>query len=154
MDSGMKRLTRAGTAVVLLATILIGATLVSAAFADTNAPDAAQTASAVSVSPRDADVEPFFDVAAEAAAGALAVSSDDVSGQLADGASLKTIADAQEVGYGTVASAVNDAVSTALDAAVREESISRQRADEIRFAVAAWIDAGGQPEAGWFGDPA
>ena len=64
------------------------------------------------------------------------------------------IADAQEVGYGTVARAVNDAVSAALDAAVREVSIRRERADEIRLAVAAWIDAGGQPEAGWVGDPA
>jgi len=153
MDSGMKRFTRAGTAVILLATVLIGATLVSAVFADTNAPEATQPASEVSVSPLDADVEPFFGVAAEAAAAALAVSADEVSGRLADGASLKTIADAQEVGYGTVARAVNDAVSAALDAAVREASISRQRADETRSAVAAWIDAGGQPEAGWVGDP-
>ena len=151
MNIGTARFTRAATAIILLSTLLIGATLVSAAFADTNAPDAT---SAVSVSPNDAEVRPFFGVAVDAAATALAISTDDVSGQLAQGASLKTIADAQEVGYGTVAGAMNDAVSAALDAAVRGESLSRQRADEIRLAVAAWIDGGGQPNTGGFGEPA
>ena len=150
MNSGKNRFTRAATALILVGTLLIGGTLVSVAFADTLSPEATP---AVTASLHDADSRALFDVAADAAAAALAVSSEDVAGRLADGASLKTIADAQEVGYGTVARAVNDAVSTALDAAVREESLSQQRADAIRLAVTAWIDGGGQPDAGWFSDP-
>ena len=120
----MNRLTMAGMAVVLVGTVLIGGMLVSVALAATSSEEAKRTTASVAKSVSDADVGPVFDVGAEAAAATLAVSTDELSSRLAD-ASLKQLADAREVGYGTVARAVNDAVSATLDAAVRGGSLSQ-----------------------------
>lgn len=147
----MNRLTMAGFAVVLVGTMLTGGTLVSVALAATGSEDVKRMAEAAAKSVTDADASPIHAVAAEAAATTLGTSAEELASLLADGASLKLIADGREVGYGTLARAVNGAVATALGAAVESGSLSERRADEIGSVVADWIDHGGQPDEGWFG---
>ena len=149
----MHRMTLAWTAVVLVITMLIGGRLVSEVLAATGPAASARTTQSVAARLSDADVSPGFDLAAYAAASALDVSTDDLLAQLADGRSLKEIADSRETGYGAIARSVNGAVSTTLDAAVRQGSMGERRAEQVGADVATWIDAGGQADSGWFGDP-
>jgi hypothetical protein len=149
----MSRSTLTRTTVVLFATVLLAPTLVSAVLAATTSSDPAKRITPAPVLLEDADAGQIFDMGVAAAAGTLAISSDELVGQLADGASLKQIADARDVGYGTVARAVNDAVSTALAASVANGSLSRQRAEGIRSVLTAWVDAGGQPDGRPTGNP-
>lgn len=150
----MNRLTLTGSAVVLAGTMLAGGMLVSVALAATGSEDVKRMTESAAKSVTDADASPIHAVAAEAAATTLEMSAGELSSRLADGASLKLIADGREVGYGSLARAVNDAATAALDAAVKSGTLSQWRADEIRSAVTAWIDRGGQPDDGWFGAPA
>lgn len=149
----MHRMTLAWTAVVLVITVLIGGRLVSEVLAATDPAGSTRTTQSVAAHLSDADVGPVFDLAADAAASALEVSTDDLLVQLADGRSLKEIADSRETGYGAIARAVNGAVSATLDAAVRQGSMGERRAAQVRAGVATWIDAGGQADSGWFGEP-
>lgn len=149
----MNRSTIAGPAAALVAAILIGSSLVSVALAATGPAETAPTTSVVADSLHASDIGPVFDVAAEAAAAKLYVSADFLAAWLADGSSLKQLADAREVAYGTVARAVTTAVEDVLAAAVARGSLDEQHTTEIRFAVTGWIDRGGQPESGWFGNP-
>lgn len=150
----MKRFTLITRAVVLVGTVLIGGTLVSAVLAATISPDATATPASPAASLSNADLNPAVDAATRAAADALAMAPAELSGRLANGSSLKEIADEVEVGYGTVARAMADAVSETLDSAVGDGSLTPQRANQIGFEVTSWIDAGGQPDAGWLDDPA
>lgn len=147
----MNRLTLTGSAVVLAGTMLAGGMLVSVALAANASEEVERLTRSAAKTVTDADSSPIHAVAAEAAASALGVSAEELRSRLADGASLKLVTDVREVGYGTVARAVNEAAAAALDAAVEGGSLSQGRADEIRSAVAAWIDRGGQPDEGWFG---
>lgn len=150
----MNRSTIAGTAAALLAAILIGSSLVSVALAATGPAETAPTTSVVADSLHPSDIGPVFDVAAEAAASKLDVSAEFLAAWLADGSSLKQLADAREVAYGTLARGVIVAVNDLVAAAVVRGSLEPQHANEIRSAIAGWIDHGGQPESGWFGSPA
>jgi hypothetical protein len=150
----MNRSTIAGPAAALVAAVLIGSSLVSVALAATGPAETAPTTSVVADSLHASDIEPVFDVAAEAAAAKLDVSADFLASWLAGGSSLKQLADARAVGYGTLARGVNTAVNELLAAAVARGSLESQQATEIRFAVAGWVDRGGQADTGWFGRPA
>ena len=138
----MNRLTISGTALVLAATVLTGGTLVSVALAATIAADPEPVESAGAVPLSDGDLHLARDVATRAAAAALDLSTGDLSDRLAAGTSLKQIADAQGVGYGSVARVVNDAAAARLD-----EQLGGKRAEAAAGVVADWIDAGGQPDA-------
>ena len=90
--------------------------------------------------------------ALDAAATALGIDANNLVDQMRGGSSLSEIASTQKVDYAVVVSAVTDAVTTDLDAAVADGRITQDQADERLAALQTWLDDGGQPvEAGGFG---
>ena len=90
--------------------------------------------------------------AVDAAATALGIDASDLVDQLRGGSSLTEIANAQEVGYPSVVSAVTDAIAGDLASAVADGRVTQDRSDQIQSELATWLDAEGQPgEAGFFG---
>lgn len=85
----------------------------------------------------------------EAAADVLGIGSDELIGQLADGATLEEVAEGQGVDYQAVKDGVTAAVQADLDAAVAE-GLDQDRADAMLERVRTWLDEGGEAGFGRF----
>lgn len=133
----MNRLPIARAAAVLGASVLIGGAVVSVALAATINRTPSPPLPNDSLSQAEADRT--YDVVVEAAAAAVGISAQDIAHRLEAGESLAQIATAEGVAYANVARAVNDAVSTT----------RHTQTEAIVATIAAWIDAGGQPDADW-----
>ena len=88
-----------------------------------------------------------FGESLDAAATALGVERDELIGAFRDGTTLEELAEAEGVEYGTVTTAVTDAVRAQLDDAVADQDITQERADEIISEVEDWLADGGEPMA-------
>ena len=88
----------------------------------------------------------------DAAAGALKLSTDELTTQLRSGKSLKEVAAAQSVDYATVSKAVTAAAKADLDKAVAAGTLTQDRADQMLSRLSDALASGDFPKGpgrGW-----
>ena len=81
---------------------------------------------------------------ADAAAGAIKLERGALVERLRDGESLREIAQKQQVDYAAVTRAVTEAARQRLDQAVRENRMTRERADQLLDRLNDWLADGGE----------